>query len=128
MGGERARVRAARSVRGAVGVARAADLLERVAVEEDVDEPVAVAAGDDDGLRSEAVERAGEVLGLRLGVAAGEHAGLGEVGRDDGREREQLLHERRAGRVVEQHRAGLGDHHRVDHDGRAGLQQAERRP
>ena len=39
MGGERARVRAARSVGGAVGVARAADLLERVAVEEDVDEP-----------------------------------------------------------------------------------------
>ena len=70
VGGEGARVRAARSVGGAVGVPRAAELLERVAVEEDVDEPLAVAAGDDDGLGPEAVERAGEVLGLRLRVAA----------------------------------------------------------
>ena len=66
--------------------------------------------------------------GSACGVAAGEHARLGQVGGDDGREREQLLDERRAGRVVEQHGAGLGDHHRVDHDGRAGLQQAERLP
>ena len=41
-------------------------------------------------------------------------------------QREQLLDERRAGRVVEEHGAGLGDHHGVDHDRRAGLQQAER--
>ena len=32
----------------------------------------------------------------------------------------------RAGGVVEQHGAGLGDHHGVDHDRRAGLEQVER--
>ena len=66
MGGERARVGATRSVGRTVGVARAAELLERVAVEEDVDDLVAVAAGDDDGLGTEAVEGAREVLGLRV--------------------------------------------------------------
>ena len=87
---------------------------------------LAVAAGDDDRLRAEAVQGAGEGLGVRVGLALGEHARLGQVRGDDGRERQQLLHERRAGRVVEQDGAGLRHHHRVDHDRRAGLEQAER--
>ena len=102
--------------------------LERLAVEEDVDASVAVAAGDDDAAGPEGVERAGERLGVvgRLVAAPGQHARLRQVGRDDGRQRQQLVDDRLARLVVEQHGARLGDHHRVDHDRRVPLDELER--
>ena len=74
VGGEGARVRAAGAVGGAVGVAGAGQGLERGAVVEDVGDLVAVTAGDDDGVRAEAVERSGELLAVGA-VVAGEARG-----------------------------------------------------
>ena len=54
-------VRAARAVRGAVGVALARELDEPLAVEEQVGRLVAVPAGDDDDPRAERVDRAREL-------------------------------------------------------------------
>ena len=83
-------------------------------------------------LGAERVQRAGERLGRSAAApaGAGEHARLGQVRRDHGRARQQQLDERRARRVVEQHRAGLGHHHGVDHDRRARRRagRAPRRP
>ena len=60
---------------------------------------VAVAAGDDDGVRAEArAARRASVLGVVASCVAGEHARLGQVRGDHGRAREQQLDERRAGR------------------------------
>ena len=47
---------------------------------------------------------------------AGQHARLGQVRRDHGRQRQQPLTIAAARLVVEQHGPALGDHHRVDHD------------
>ena len=61
-------------------------------------------------------------LGLGLAGAsalvprAGQHACLGEVRRHDRHAREQARAQRLLGVLVEQPRAALGDHHRVEHD------------
>ena len=55
-----------------------------------------------------------------------ERARLGQVRRRHGHAREQPLDERRTGLVREQRRAGLGDHHGVEHDRRGGIQLVER--
>ena len=124
--GERRRVRAARAVRGAVGVALAGDLDERVAVEEHVGRLVAVAAGDDDGAAARARgPRARELArpSSRRRRPASTRAS-GRFGRDDRRARQRSASTSASLRVgVEQPRAGLGDHHRVEHDRRAGGQQ-----
>ena len=101
---------------------------EPLAVEEDVGRLLAVPAGDHDHVRAERVQRAGELLGVVAGAPprpastrASGRFGVITVARGS-----SALDERRAGVVVEQHRAGLGDHHGVDHDRRAGLEQVER--
>ena len=58
------------------------------AVEEEVDDPLAVSAGDDDGCRAEGEYLAGEIL---LGAALprpGQGARLGDVRGGDGRQRQ----------------------------------------
>jgi hypothetical protein len=62
------------------------------------------------------VDRPSELLGLAVGLC--EHRGLGKVGGGDGGERQQSLAHGRACVRVEQGRATLGDHHRVDDHGR----------
>ncbi len=64
------------------------------------------------------------VLGPR-GVGARERPRLGQVRRQHRRPRQDLAHERVARLGLEQLRAGLRDHHRVDHDRRAGVQLVE---
>ena len=53
---------AAGAVRGATGVALAGDLHRLATVEEEVDDPLAVPAGDDHGVRPKRQDLAGEVL------------------------------------------------------------------
>src|ERR1700710_3139207 len=59
---QRRRVSATGTVRGAVGMALAGNLDQPLAIEEEVDQILAVAAGDDDGLRSQLEHAAGEIL------------------------------------------------------------------
>ena len=76
--------------------------------------------GDHDGGRPERVHRARELRRRAAsGAAAGQRARLGHVRRDDGRARHQPRPERLLGVLVEQPRAALGDHHRVEHHRRA---------
>ena len=126
--GQRRGVRAARAVRGAVGVARPGELDHALAVEDDVDRLLAVPAGDHDGARARARGRRAASSSPSRRVVAGEHPRLGEVGGDDRGAGDDELDERGLGVLVEQPRAGLGDHHRVDHDRRAGRQQVEGLP
>ena len=118
--GQRRRVRAARPVRGAVGMALAGDLDEPVAVEEEVRRRLPVAAGDHDHrpARARGLARAARPA---VGVAvprAGQHARLGKVRGDDRHARQQPLAQRLLGVLVEQPGAALGHHHRVEHDRR----------
>ena len=106
---------AAGAVGSAAGMALAGDLGRLATVEEEVDDPLAVAAGDDHGMRSQGEHLAGEVL-LRVALLiAAQRPRLGDVGGDHGGKRQQALDQRRPGFLVEQHGAALGDHHRIDH-------------
>ena len=62
------------------------------------------------------------VVGARRSTRASGRFGVITVARGS-----SSLDDRRAGGVVQQHGAGLGDHHRVEHDRRAGLEQVQRR-
>ena len=116
--GERGRVRAAGAVRGAALVALARDLLEPVAVEEDVGRLlVAVTAGDDHGLRAERVDRPRELSGS-ASRRAGEHLASARFGVVTSASGKQRVAQRVPCVVGQQGRAALGDHHRVEHDGR----------
>ena len=98
-----------------------------VAVEEDVGDLLAVAAGDDDRVRAEAVQRPRERRGVILvGRSPASTRASGRFGVITVARGSRSSTSAGAGVVVEQHRAGLGDHHRVDHDRRAGLEQVER--
>ncbi len=87
-----------------------------LAVEEPVHRLLAVAAGDYDRRRAQVVDRLGELT--PIGVVGVGHprkgAGLVQVRRHDDREREELTDEYRHGVVLEELRAGRGDHNRVD--------------
>jgi len=61
-----------------------------------------------------------------VGLAAGEDARLGQVGGHDRGARKQVADQRFAGGRVEQHGTGLGDHDRVQHDGRVLVEEVER--
>src|SRR5918995_4672638 len=63
-GGEGRGVGAARAVGGAVGMARAGELVGALAIEDDVDGLLAMAAGDHHRARAERVHRARESLAL----------------------------------------------------------------
>ena len=77
--------------------------------------------------RAERVQRAGERPRRPSGRACpAEHARLRQVGRDHGRPREQQLDQRRAGRVVEQHRARTRRPSPGRYDRRARVEQVER--
>ena len=92
----------------------------------DVDRLLAVPAGDDDRLRARARARrapAPRPRARRRPRARAPRAGSGVTTVARGRTQ---LDERGLGVRVEQPRAGLGDHHRVDDDRRAGGQQVER--
>ena len=125
---QRRGVRAARSVRGAVGVARPGELDHALAVEDDVDRLLAVPAGDHDRARARArgprapAPRPSSASSPASTRASG-RLGVTTVARGD-----DELDERGLGVLVEQPRAGLGDHHRVDDDRRPGRQQVERLP
>ena len=109
--GERGRVRAAGAVRCRDVVALDGDLDVPLAVEEMVDRIVAVPAGDDHRGRAELVDPLGE---LAPRARPGERLGLHQVRRDDRREREQPVDEHLDGVVLEQLRARARDHDRVD--------------
>ena len=123
-------VRAARAVRGAVGVALARDSAMRrrrrrsTSVASSRWPPVTTTARG-----PSAWTRARERLGRRASSPApASTRASGDVGRDDGRARQESLAQRVARASSSSRRAaGLGDHHRVDHDRRAGGQQVERR-
>ena len=74
---------------------------------------LAVAAGDEHRGRTERVELLGEHATI-LGVDLAERLSLVEVRRDHGRERKEQRDERLDGIVLEQLRAGGGDHDRID--------------
>ena len=90
-----------------------------------------MATGQDHGARTERQHRARERLGFLLLAGgleqlAGEHARLGQVRGEHGRARQDLLHEGPLRVGVEQARARLGDHHRIDDDGGAGRELIQR--
>ena len=104
------------------GMALARDLDEPLAVEEDVDRLVAVPAGDDDaragrarGRRARAPRRRASSAPAPASTRASGRFGVTTVARGS----DQLDAARRCASSVEQPRAGLGDHHRVEHDRRA---------
>ena len=128
---QRRGVRAARAVRGAVGMALARDQVDagrrRRARRSPRSRwpPVTTTTSGPSACSARASAR-------RPSGAAGpgEHACLGQVRRDHGRARQQPATSALRALVVEQHRAGLGDHHGVDHDRRAAARagRALRRP
>ena len=79
--------------------------------------------------RAERVQRPGELASgvvRRPRAPPASTARLGRFGVITVARGSSSLDDRRAGRVVEQHGAGLGDHHRVDHDRRRRVEQVER--
>ena len=109
-----------RAVRGAVGVALAGEQLDASSPSKNTSvassrwPPVMTTS-----LGPERVQRPRERLDRRLGrpsARAREDPRLGRFGVITVASGSSSLDDRRARLVVEQHRAGLGDHHRVDHD------------
>ena len=80
---------------------------------------VAVAAGDDDGARAERVDRARQLLAVERPPAASSARASGRFGVTTVARGRTRSTQRGLGAAVEQPRAGLGDHHRVDDDRRA---------
>ena len=119
---QRRRVGAAGAVRrrGIVTIDRDLDVL--VAVEEVVDRLRAVAARDDHGRSAELMEALGQLA--PRAAAAGERLGLHQVGRDDRGQRKEPLDEHGDRIVLEQARAGAGNHHGID-DERDGVRAQE---
>ena len=88
------------------------------AVEEQVGAVVGVAAGDDHRLRPERADRLGELLRGAASPSPGSSRASGRFGVTTVARGRTPLDQRRLGVRVEQRRAALGDHHRVDHDRR----------
>ena len=127
VGGQRGGVRAARAVRRAVRVALAGDPIERLAVEDEVLGLLAVAAGDDDDVGPERVQP--RASSLRTSLAAAGRASTRASGTFGvitvARGSSSSASAARASSSSST-RARLGDHHGVDHDRGAGLEQVQR--
>ncbi len=123
MGGDGRGEGAAGPVRVAGGMARAACLVELLAVEQHVDDigRVEVAALDDDGPWSQVVQAARRLAGLRLGAhrPTRQCLRLRRVGGHDRGQWQQIPDQDGDGVLGEQAVEALGDHHGVD-DQRAG--------
>ena len=119
VGGERRRVRAARAVRGAVRDGARRGSAHASPVEHDVGRLLAVAAGHDHHGGPERVQRAARGPRGRRRVRRPSTRASGTFGVITVARGSSSRDERRAGRLVQQHGARLGDHHRVEHDRRA---------
>ena len=123
MGGDGRGEGAAGPVRVARGMARAACFVELLAVEQHVDDigRVQVAALDDDGPRSQVVQAARRLAGLRLGAHRPPRQcfRLRRIGGHDRGQWQQVPDQHGDGILGEQAVEALGDHHGVD-DQRAG--------
>lgn len=129
LGGKHRGVGTAGAVRGAVGVARTGDLDDRptgCAVEEEIGDLRAMATGEHHDARAEGKQSPNQLSAIAGGVATDEHAGLGQIGGEDGGARNDLLDERPVGVGLQQSRTRLGDHDGIDDDGRARRQLIER--
>ena len=115
---QRRGVRAARAVRGAVGVALArGSRRARSPSKKHVDRLLAVAAGDDDRARAEREHRARQRLGPSRSRRRRRRAARAPRGRSASarsRAAGSARPARACGILVEQPRARLGDHHRID--------------
>jgi hypothetical protein len=103
-------------VRGLIPVPLHRDGDVALAVEEPIHRLLAVAARDNYRRRAEVVNRLGELSPVGVGGVGHprERAGLMEVRRHDDREREELADQHQHRVLLEELRAGRGDHHRID--------------
>src|SRR5215475_12488961 len=96
-------------VGGTVGVTLAPYLHKALPVVKNVDQTLAVATGNDHGLRPQLQDSPGQFLLRGLLPQARQRAGLWDVRGDNCGTWQQKLDQGRAGLLVEQLRAALGD-------------------